>query len=113
DESWHGLATVMQAGTTLEGWTNDIHDPREQLGKPDGRELQRAEFSTSVRGAPTGAYVTVIYLSHFSAVPPIMETVLLTLDNGRWRVAGYSVGPAPEATAPVAPDKAPVDAKPA
>jgi len=112
DEGWNGLATVMQAGTTAQEWSNDIRGPRELLGKPIGRQLQRAEFSTTVRGAPTGQYVTATYLSAFADAPAVLETVLLSLDDGRWSVAGYSVGPAPEATAPAAADKTPADSKP-
>ncbi len=112
DEAWNGLATVMQAGTTQDVWSNDIRGPREQLGKPLGRDLQRAQYATAVRGAPTGQYVTATYLSRFADAPSILETVLLSLDDGRWRVAGYSVGPAPDASVPAA-EQAPGGAKPA
>jgi hypothetical protein len=108
DEGWSGLATVMKQGRTLDDFKADISGPREQLGKPILRELRHAEFSTTVRGAPTGNYVTVSYLSQFSNTPPVLETVLLTLEDRRWRIGGYSVGGAAEAPAPAAPaDTAP------
>jgi hypothetical protein len=112
DEAWNGLATVMKRGSSLEDWTRDVRAPRQQLGKPGGRELERAEFATTVRGAPTGNYVTVAYVSHFADAPPILETVLLTFEDERWRVAGYSAGAAPEAPPPTPADETPGGAKP-
>jgi hypothetical protein len=112
DEAWNGLATVMKRGSSLEDWTRDVRAPRQQLGKPGGRELERAEFATTVRGAPTGNYVTVAYVSHFADAPPILETVLLTFEVERWRVAGYSAGAAPEAPPPTPADETPGGAKP-
>jgi hypothetical protein len=109
-EGWNGLATVMKQGRSLEDWTADVSGPREQLGKPVIRTLQHAEFSTTVRGAPTGNYVTVSYLSQFSNAPPVLETILLTLEDGQWRIAGYSVGAAAEAGPASPADKAPAGA---
>ncbi len=113
DAAWADLAAVMRQGRTLEDWQTDIRAPREQFGKALGRELQHAEFSTTVRGAPTGNYVTASYLSHFASAPPIVETVLLTFEDRRWRIGGYSVAAAPGLPPPaMAPDQAPADAQP-
>jgi hypothetical protein len=111
DEGWNSLAGVMKQGRTEQDWTADVSAPREQFGKPIMRELQRAEFSTVVRGAPTGNYVTASYLSQFTNAPPVLEMILLTLEDGHWRIAGYSAGAAPDAPNPAAPaDKAPAGA---
>jgi len=111
DEGWNSLAGVMKQGRTLQDWTADVSAPREQFGKPVMRELQRAEFSTVVRGAPTGSYVTASYLSQFTGAPPVLETILLMREDGDWRIAGYSAGAAPEVPNPAAPaDKAPAGA---
>jgi hypothetical protein len=113
EAAWGDLASVMRQGRTLEDWQADIRGPREQLGKPLGREVQSAEFSTTVRGAPTGNYVTASYLSHFASAPPIVETVLLTFEDRRWRIGGYSVAMAPGLPPPpMAPDPAAAGAQP-
>jgi len=113
DEGWDGLAAVMRQGSSEQDWANDISGPRQHLGKPVMRELRHADFSTVVRGAPTGNYVTAGYLSQFTDAPPILETVLLTFEDGHWRVAGYSLGQAPEAPASASPaDGTPATAKP-
>lgn len=106
-ESWDDAAGVMKEGRDQQEWIRDIASPRQSLGKSMMRELQRAEFSTAVRGAPSGKYVTAIYLTQFANAPPVYETILLTLENDRWRIAGYSIERAPEAPAP-----APADDKP-
>ncbi len=108
-----GLAAVMKQGSSLDDWSKDVSSPRKQFGKPVMRDLRQAEFATVVRGAPTGRYVIAVYLTGFANAPPILETVLLMNQDGHWLVAGYSVGRAPEATAPAspAPDGA-VGAKP-
>ena len=106
-ESWNDTAAVMKEGRNQQDWIRDVANPRESLGKSVMRELQRAEFSTTVRGAPSGKYVTVIYLTQFVKAPPVYETILLTLEDDHWRIAGYSIERAPEATAP-----APAENKP-
>ncbi len=113
DQVWMGLARVMKLGSSQDDWSKDVSSPRKRFGKPVMRDLRQAEFATVVRGAPTGRYVVAVYLTQFANAPPILETVLLTNEDGRWLVAGYSVGRAPEATAPApaAPDSA-VGAKP-
>jgi len=112
DEAYNDLATVMKRGGSLDDWTSDMRAPREQLGQPVGRELQRAEFATFVRGAPTGNYVTVAYVSRFSNALPVLETVLLTLEDGRWRVAGYSAGALTDTPPPTPADTPPASATP-
>ena len=99
-ESWNDAAAVMKAGRNQQDWIREVANPRESFGKSVMRELQQAEFSTRVRGAPSGKYVTVIYLTQFVNAPPVYETILLTLEDDRWRIGGYSIDRAPEAAAP-------------
>ena len=101
-EGWDESATVMKEGRTQEDWVRDIGSPRESLGKRVMREMQRAEYSTVVRGAPTGNYVTVTYLTQFANAPPALETILVTLEDDHWRIAGYSIGRPPDAPVPPA-----------
>ena len=105
-EGWDEAAAVMKEGRSQEDWVRDIGAPRELFGKRVMRELQRADYSTTVRGAPKGDYVTVTYLTQFANAPPALETILVMLEDSHWRVAGYSIGRAPEAPLPApAPEK--------
>ena len=99
-ESWNDAAAVMKEGRNQQEWIRDIASPRESLGKSIMRELRQAEFSTAVRGGPSGKYVTLVYLTQFAKAPPASETILLTLEDDHWRIAGYSIERAPETTAP-------------
>jgi len=99
-EGWDDAATVMKEGRSQDDWVRDISSPRESLGKPVMRELQRADYSTTVRGAPEGNYVTVTFLTQFANTPPAVETILLTLEDSHWRIAGYNIGRGPEAPLP-------------
>ncbi|TMG89169.1 MAG: DUF4019 domain-containing protein [Betaproteobacteria bacterium] len=64
-------------------------------------------FSTTVRGAPEGKYVTVVYLTKFAHAPLVNETILVKLEDSHWRIAGYSIDRAPEPPAPPAPEEKP------
>jgi hypothetical protein len=108
-ETWNDAAAVMKEGRNQQDWIREVANSRESFGKSVMRELQRAEFSTTVRGAPSGKYVTVIYLTQFAKAPPVYETILLTLEDDQWRIAGYSIERAPEAAAPA---PAPAEKKP-
>jgi hypothetical protein len=102
-EAWKQQAAVVREGRTEREWVAEFSGPREALGKPVMRELKAAEFSTRMRGAPEGEYVTVVYLTKFTNIPLAAETILLSRENGQWLIGGYSIADA-EPTAPRAPD---------
>lgn len=106
-EGWNDSATVVKTGRTEQSWVQEIAGPREALGKPLMREFKRAEFSNRVRGAPEGSYVTAVYLTKFTNIPPANEVILLDLEDGEWRVGGYSIEEAePGAAGPTPQPKA-------
>ena len=79
-------------------WVGDLDSIRGKLGKTTMRELKTAQFSTTLRGAPsTGEYVTISYLTKFANAPLAMETLVVSKEaDGEWRIAGYNIGKAPE-----------------
>lgn len=93
-DAWKQQAPAVKEGRTEHDWISEFASPREGLGKPVMRELKRAEFSTRVRGAPEGEYVTVVYLTKFANIPLASETILLSRENGQWMVGGYSIADA-------------------
>jgi len=100
-EGWGRQAAVVKEGRTEEDWIGEVSGPRESLGRPVMRQLKGAEFSSRMRGAPAGQYVTVVYLTKFSNIPLASETILLTFEDGQWLVGGYSIADAePPAAAP-------------
>jgi hypothetical protein len=112
-DSWSNAASVMKQGRTEQDWEAEVSGPREALGRATMRELKRAEFSTRVRGAPQGEYVMVVYLTKFSNIPPVTETVVLTRENGQWLIGAYSVAQASEgASEPASAQPAPAQPAP-
>ena len=79
-------------------WANDLDSIRGKLGKAMMRELKTAQFSTTLRGAPsTGEYMTISYLTKFANAPLALETLVVSKEaDGEWRIAGYNIGKAPE-----------------
>jgi hypothetical protein len=108
EEGWNHTASVMKESRNQQEWTHDVVSSREALGKSVTRELQRTSFATTVRGAPQGKYVTVVYLTKFAHAPVVNETILVMFEADHWRIAGYSIDRAPEPPAP-----SPTEGKPA
>ncbi len=81
-----------------EDWVADLGGIHAQLGKSTMRELKTAQYSTTLRGAPTrGDYVTLTYLTKFANAPLASETLIVSKEaDGAWRIAGYNIGKAPE-----------------
>ncbi|HTS22821.1 MAG TPA: DUF4019 domain-containing protein [Casimicrobiaceae bacterium] len=113
-QGWSESAAVVREGRSEQEWVKEFGEPREALGKPVLRELKSADYSTRVRGAPEGEYVTAVYLTKFANIPvAATETLLLTHENGEWRIGGYNLtpaqvevpppGPKPGTTLPVQP----------
>jgi Protein of unknown function (DUF4019) len=97
-DSWQNTAKVFKLAVSESEWAGDLDSIRGKLGKATMRELKTAQFSTTVRGAPsTGEYVTLSYLTKFANAPLAMETLVVSKESdGEWRIAGYNIGKAPE-----------------
>ena len=56
------------------------------------RERKSGTYSKTLRGAPTGDYVIVTYLTKFEKTPLVEETLAVAKDAiGQWHVAGYDI----------------------
>jgi len=98
DDSWSDAADVFRQAVTREDWTAQLASMRGTLGKTVMRLLKTSDFSTTVRGGPSGEYVTLTYLTQFEKAPPALETIITARGtDGSWRIAGYNIGaPPPE-----------------
>ena len=96
-ETWADAATVFKEGAAQGDWIAQLTNIHETLGKAVIRKLESADYSRTLRGAPTGDYVTIIYLTQFERAQIALETLALTKEpDGHWRVAGYNIGRAPD-----------------
>ncbi len=110
DESWVAAATVLQESLSRDEWTADLKARRPKIGRTIMRERKSASYSRTLRGAPTGDYVIITYLTKYEKTPLAQETLAVAKDAlGLWHVAGYDIAlasvdamtaPPPNATAP-------------
>ena len=92
DESWMATAVVLQETITQKEWSADLAARRPKLGRTIMRERKSATYSKTLRGAPTGDYVTVTYLTKFEKTQLVEETLAVAKDAiGQWHVAGYDI----------------------
>ena len=96
--TWQEAAEVFKLGVKQADWVADLEGIHAQLGKSTMRELKTAQYSATLRGAPTrGDYVTITYLTKFANAPLASETLIVSKEpDGVWRIAGYNIGKAPE-----------------
>ncbi len=92
DPTWSTAATLFKNAVSLSQWTQSISAVRGPLGKTLDRQLQSAEFKTSLPGAPDGQYVVIQFRTRFEHKKDAIETVVPMLDkDGQWRVSGYFI----------------------
>jgi hypothetical protein len=92
DTAWSTAAALFKNAVSLNQWTQSISAVRSPLGKPLDRQLQSAEFKTSLPGAPDGQYVVIQFRTRFEHKKDATETVVPMLDkDGQWRVSGYFI----------------------
>ena len=91
-ESWMAAAVVLQETITQDQWTADLAARKPKVGRTIMRERKSGSYSRTLRGAPTGDYVIVTYLTKFERTPLVEETLAVAKDAiGQWHVAGYDI----------------------
>jgi hypothetical protein len=92
DQSWMETAAVLQETITQKEWSADLAARQLKLGRTIMRERKTESYSRTLRGAPTGDYVTLTYLTKFEKTPLVEEMLAVARDAlGQWHVAGYDI----------------------
>jgi len=92
DESWIAAAVVLQETIKQKEWSADLAARQAKLGRTIMRERKTESYSKTLRGAPSGDYVIVTYLTKFEKTPLVEETLAIARDAiGQWHVAGYDI----------------------
>jgi hypothetical protein len=92
EETWDTSAPFLRERATRPQWIQSGNAMRAALGKALSRKQIAIMETDSVPTAPPGHYVVVEYRSKFAQEPLAFESVTEMLcDDGKWRVAGYSV----------------------
>lgn len=90
--SWSNASSLFQAAVSEEAWETSLGAARKPLGKLGSRNLNTAQFSSTLPGAPDGEYVVLIFASSFQHKETAIETVTVMKDqDSSWRVSGYYI----------------------
>jgi hypothetical protein len=91
-ETWVAAAVVLQEAIAEQEWIADLTARQPKLGRTIMRERKSGSYSKTLRGAPTGDYVIISYLTKFEKAPLVEETLAVAKDAiGQWHVAGYDI----------------------
>jgi len=93
-ESWREAAAIFKQQLTEREWVDTASAVRTPFGSLASRQLQSAEYSTTLPGAPEGEYVVLTFEAEYEHMPSAIETATAMMDEGEWRVAGYYIRPA-------------------
>ncbi len=90
--SYDGAASIFKLAITKKDWLQKVRAARSLMGKVISRKLKRAQYKTSLPGAPDGKYVVIQYDTSFANKRSAVETITPTLDkDAKWRVSGYFI----------------------
>jgi Protein of unknown function (DUF4019) len=91
-DSWKQAASAFRKAVTAEQWSAALNASRGSYGALVSRKLKKAEYRTSLPGAPDGQYVVLQYDSSFEHKKAALETVTPMKDaDDIWRVSGYFI----------------------
>ncbi|HWE25948.1 MAG TPA: DUF4019 domain-containing protein [Myxococcales bacterium] len=92
EANWQSAAPFLRDRTPLDGWVQSGRAMRAAVGNRVSRKQVAVMETDTVGSAPPGHYVVVEYRSKFAQRPNAFESVTTMLcDDGKWRVAGYSI----------------------
>ena len=92
ESSWDSASALFKAAVSKEDWEKSLSAVRTPIGVLEKREKATSKFSTTLPGAPDGAYVVFQFNSSFEHKATALETVTaMKGSDGAWRVAGYFI----------------------
>ena len=91
-KSWNEAASIFKGAVDEQTWAKTAESIRKPLGKVLSREVESAQYRTSLPGAPDGEYVVIRFKTEFENKKEAYETVTPMKDkDGQWRVSGYYI----------------------
>jgi uncharacterized protein DUF4019 len=90
-ESWTGASGLFQSQISQEQWEQAMKTVREPLGSLASRKFLRLNLTKALAGAADGDYAVMQFQSAFSAKAEAIETLTLTLDDRKWKLAGFFI----------------------
>jgi opacity protein-like surface antigen len=90
-DSWTQAAAAFRAQVDQNKWVSQIKPARDQFGPLVSRKPFNVNLTKSLPGAPDGDYAITRFQTDFANKKQALETVVMTLENGQWRVGGYFI----------------------
>jgi len=87
DETYQATGASFRKSNTLQMWTTESEKARAQFGKM----ISRTFVSQEDIPAPPAGYQVTKFRTRFANKADALETVSLTREDGRWRVAGVTI----------------------
>jgi hypothetical protein len=90
-ESWTEASSMFRSQITRDKWVEMVSSVRDPLGPVTSRKLLNVTLSKSLPGVPDGDYAVVQFQTSFKNKSQAAETVTQTLEEGKWKTAGYFI----------------------
>lgn len=90
-ESYAYTSRLLRAQLGQAEFARKVEEARAPVGQEKSRELLNASYTTTLKGQPAGEYVVLQYGTDFSKRPDATETLVMSFENGYWRVAGWFI----------------------
>jgi len=90
-QSWNAASQFLQSHVTEAQWESVGKAARDPLGAVVGRGVASVKFSATLAGAPDGQYALVEFDTQFAHKAAATESVVLTMEGGVWKTAGYFI----------------------
>jgi hypothetical protein len=90
-ESWTEASSMFRSKIAQEKWLEMLSGVRDPLGPVTSRTLLNVTLTKSLPGVPDGDYAVVQFRTSFQNKSQAVETVTQTLEEGKWKTAGYFV----------------------
>lgn len=91
DQSWQTTADIFRSQVTTRQWVQSMESVREPLGPVSARVLVNVIETNDPPGAPPGDYRMLQFQTDFAQKPGSVETVVLSREDGAWKVSGYFI----------------------
>ena len=90
-DSWTQAASVFRSKGDQNTWASQVKSVRDQFGAVESRKDFNVNLTKTLPGAPEGDYAIARFQTDFANKKQTVETVILTIEDGQWRVAGYLI----------------------
>lgn len=90
-QSWNTASALFQSHVTEAQWEAAAKAARGPMGSVVARNVASVDFATTLPGAPDGQYAVVTFDTKFANKAAAVERMVMAMDGGSWRAAGYHV----------------------